>query len=356
MINFISPINNQTGYGITGYNLWNNLSLMDDITLFPIGPISIDPLWSKDDIVRTISNILQYDKNAPCFKNFHAHDLLSRPNGKSIYGALTFFEINKLKPIEKINLNNLDIAFVASEWAKNILVENDIKNKIVVCPQGVDTSIFDHNIKHDKQDNIYRFINIGKWETRKGHDILVDIFNMAFDIHDDVELFMMNHNPFLNSEETNKWINLYKNSKLGEKIKIIPRSPSQKDVASIMSFCDCGIFPSRAEGWNNEAIEMLAMNKPIIITNYSAHTEYCTKDNSALIQITSLESANDKIWFDGYGEWAHFGKEQIEQTVDFMRYYYKNRISTNIDGLTTAQKYTWHQTATIINKELCSEQ
>ena len=47
---------------------------------------------------------------------------------------------------------------------------------------------------------------------------------------------------------------------------------------------DCGLFPARAEGWNLELLEMMACGKQVIATNYSAHTEFCTKENSILIE------------------------------------------------------------------------
>lgn len=353
MLNFISPINNQTGYGITGYNLFNNLSKIDRISLMPIGPLSIDPLWNKDIIADSIANTLEYDHTAPCFKCSSMDDLLLRPVGKSKYGALTFFETNRLKKIEKTNINNIDTVFVASSWAKNVLLENGIKTKISICKQGVDTSIFDYNQYPQRQNsNTYRFLNIGKWEIRKGHDILVELFNKAFDHSDNVELIMMNHNPFLNDISTKKWIDKYKNSKLGDKIQILPRVASQQILANIISMCDCGIFPARAEGWNNEAIEMMAMNKPIIITNYSAHTEYCTNENSFLVDIEKLESAVDDIWFFGDGEWASITTNTMDSFIDKMRYVFKNKISTNPYGVLTASGHPWSTVTNIIYEEL----
>ena len=45
----------------------------------------------------------------------------------------------------------------------------------------------------------------------------------------------------------------------------------------------------------------MALNKPIITTNYSAHTEYCTADNAYLINIDGLTPAEDGKFFDGSG-------------------------------------------------------
>ena len=91
-------------------------------------------------------------------------------------------------------------------------------------------------------------------------------------------------NPFI-GEGNQNWQNLYKNSKLGSKIRMIPRQKTHQDVMSIMRQADCGVFPSRAEGWNLELLEMMALGKDVIATNYSAHTEFCNENNCRLIEI-----------------------------------------------------------------------
>jgi glycosyltransferase involved in cell wall biosynthesis len=112
-----------------------------------------------------------------------------------------------------------------------------------------------------------------------------------------------------------------------------------------MAQADCGIFLSRAEGWNLELLEMMSMNKPVITTNYSAHTEFCNPSNAHLVDIDELESAYDGKWFFGYGEWAKIGPKQKEQAIELMRHVYKSNIRTNIAGLETGKHYSWQNSA-----------
>jgi glycosyltransferase involved in cell wall biosynthesis len=352
-MNIVTPVDCFTGYGITGYNIWKHIYKRDDSTaLFTINSLRTEDDWEKSNLSKSINNQSKFDPSKPCVKIWHAQDLIMKPYGQSKYGALTFFETDTISNKEKLGYEILDVIFAASGWAKGVLQNNNIKRDIVVCPQGVDTHVFDAHIPDDKPSDKFIFINIGKWEIRKGHDKLSEIFNRAFSSEDNVELWMINTNPFLNSEEHNSWINLYKNSVLGDKIRIFPRLPSQKILSKVMSYADCGVFPSRAEGWNNEAIEIMAMNKPIIITNYSAHTEYCNSSNAYLVNIGSLEPARDNMWFDGSGKWAHLGTDEIDQFVEHMRYVYKYNIRTNPKGLETAKTFSWDKTAKIIEQNL----
>lgn len=353
MINLVTPIDAFTGYGISGYNIWKELyKKYKDLNLFIIGNGNIELEWDKNNLINSMNRFESFDSKKPCLKIWHGHEFFTRVAGCSRYGGLSFFELDTLSKVEQASYNVLDTIFAPSKWAKDVLVNNGVKSDIVVCPAGVDSNLFNGETPEDKLNDKYIFLNIGKWELRKGHDVLIKIFNKAFTKEDNVELWMVNHNSFLSEEANKNWISIYKDSELGDKIRIYPRLPTQKILSRVMSYTDCGIFPSRGEGWNNEAIEMMAMNKPIIITNCTAHTEYCDSHNSYLIDIDKYELANDGIWFKNNGRWAAIDQNQIDQTIEHMRYVYKNNIRTNPNGLKTARNYEWSKTADIIDKNL----
>ncbi len=122
-----------------------------------------------------------------------------------------------------------------------------------------------------------------------------------------------------------------------------------------MSKTDCGVFPSRGEGWNLEVLEMMACGKTIITTDYSAHTEFCTKDNSLLVTIKDLEMAYDGKWFHGQrGRWAKIGKEQVEQISKYMQHVHdlksNGKLMRNEGGVATSKKFTWDYSADRILK------
>lgn len=345
MINIIGPIN-QLGYGVACLNIVKNLP---DVALWPIGQIQVTNEYDAHIVRNALSNAIMPNFNAPCIKIWHQHDM-SQFVGNGIKIGFPFFELNKFSNIEKHHLKYLDKIFVSSQWAKNIVIDQVSKNNedVIIIPLGVDIDIFKPSEGSDNENTV--FFNCGKWEIRKGHDILINAFNHAFEQDDKVELWMMCENPFLNESQTNEWHHKYKSSKLGNKIKFISRTQTQDEVYNIMAQTDCGVFPSRAEGWNLELLEMMACGKHVITTNYSAHTEFCSKDNANLIDITKEEMAYDGIWFNGkVGQWANLDEPQIEQLVFFMRKIHdqksSNNLSINNAGIQTANKYTWQNSA-----------
>ena len=119
-----------------------------------------------------------------------------------------------------------------------------------------------------------------------------------------------------------------------------------------MMQADVGVFPSRAEGWNLEALEMMSVGKRVIMTDYSAHTEFATDSNSKLIKIEETEPAYDGIWFEGQGEWACMGENQIEQLVHHMRECHIEKNETNESGVSTAKTFSWDNCAKKIMEAL----
>jgi len=343
-INISCPINN-TGYGLASINILKSLyEKGSNITYFPIGNPHINSEQDKEIIVQMYNNRLKCDILSPYIKIWHQFDLLDHV-GKGKYYAFPFFELDTFNDQEKISLSVPDVIFATSEWAKNI-IQNNISTPTEVIPLGVDISIFDSiKIQKTRKNEKYIFLNIGKWEIRKGHDFIYKIFKDAFPKENDVELWVLaseKTNNYSSENELKTWKQIYSND---PRIKLFNGMNNQYEIAELIANSDCGLYPSRAEGWNLELLETMAMNKPVIATDYSAHTEFCNKNNCMLIDIDETEKAFDNKAFVGQGNWAKIGPNQIEQTINHMRNAYNNRIVTNNNGLITANKYTWSNTA-----------
>jgi glycosyltransferase involved in cell wall biosynthesis len=343
-VNFSCPINN-TGYGIASWNILKNLyNLNLEIAYFPIGQPSASSKEDYDLIIKLYKNSQGFDLHAPFVKIWHQFDLANHI-GRGTYFALPFFELDTFNTIELSHLKVPDRLFVTSNWAKEIIRSNGIDSQVDIVPLGVDRNIFDENKYVKNHNNKYVFLNIGKWEVRKGHDILLELFQKAFPEENDVELWILaseNTNNYSSAQELDQWKNMYKSD---PRVKLLKSAQNHSEIAQIMNDADCGLFPSRAEGWNLELLEMMSMNKPVIATNYSAHTEFCDNNNCYLIDIKEKEKAYDGKAFIGQGYWAKIDKDQKDQIVEHMRSCFNNNIKTNSQGVLTSQKYTWLNSA-----------
>ena len=348
-LNLMTAIN-KLSYGLVGCNILKALVEENvEISLFPINSVGQDADFQFHNIISdTTRNALSFS-SAPCLRVWHQFNMAESIGSGERWG-MPIFELDNFTKLEMHQLNSLDEIFVCSEWAKTVC--SKLQSDVYTIPLGVDPEIFYQQTIRKPKDTI--FLNIGKWEYRKGHDVLVECFNNAFKPSDNVQLWMCTFNSH---DDNERWVKLYKESPLGDKIKIIPRLENQIQVAQVMNSATCGIFPSRAEGFNLGALEMLACGKPNIITNYSAHTEYSTKLNSFLIPIDSLEVADDGRWFkphpDGLvnqGQWAKIEKSHKDIIIQYMRDIHHNGIDSQQTEhcLETARKFTWKNTAKLI--------
>jgi len=348
-VNLIAPIS-ALGYGVVGYNVLKHLyNVGHTVSYWPIGKSE----WSGDPqaqtvIKETIKNAQMYNSAAPSIRIWHQNQLDMFP-GKGPRIGWPIFELDTFNEVEQHQLKNLDIVFVCSKWAKNI-VEAIVDAPVYVVPLGVDPTVFyrDEEVRKHRpywtQDSTV-FINVGKWEKRKGHEELLKAFNAAFEPNDDVELWMLNDNPFLRESGGNEeWKRKYISSKMGGKIKILSRMNTQAELRALFNQVDCLVVPSKAEGWNLEILECMACGVDVIATNYSGHTEYLNNQNAYLIEPNGLEKANDGIWFHGNGNWCTF---DIDELIELMRYYYNNKQNNALKSKElqkTVDLYSWENT------------
>lgn len=356
-LNLLAPIN-FTGYGYVGLNILKALiSKGIKVSLFPMGTVQAESQYSEV-LNRSLADSLFYNNQAPSLRIYHQHDL-SLHAGKGAHVGFPIFELDHFeKPIVH-QMNSLDHLFVTSQWAKNVCVTNGVSCPISIVNLGVDADVFRDDPFYGRgdpyDDKPVVFLNCGKWEYRKGHDVILKAFERAFDSSDNVKLVMNCFNPcsWIIPENYNReWEFYYKNSKMGSKIEVIDqRMPFQADVVRLMQEADCGVFPSRAEGWNLELLEMMALGKPVITTSFSAHTEYANNDNAMLVSVNANEQAFDGVFFKNAqekGRWAELGNGAISQIAEYMRHIYNCRMRSvpcyNGEGVETARGLTWNHT------------
>jgi glycosyltransferase involved in cell wall biosynthesis len=353
-INLQAPIN-QLGYGVAGLNILKALQDKAEVSLFPIGQPQVTSQADADAVRKGMETAKTFDPQAPCVKIWHQNQMAERIGSGKFIG-FPIFELDTFSDLEKHHLISCDELMVCSEWAKQVCLDQlymspnghtylDADAKVHVVPLGVDAELFPP--APVRQDDKTIFFNCGKWEIRKGHDILINAFKKVLEQGENAELWMMCTNPFNSEEENNKWHELYNHPK----VKLIPRMETQQEVYNIMSQVDCGVFPSRGEGWNLELLEMMAAGKHVVATEYSAHTEFCNEENSYLLPISDVESAFDNKWFFGQGNWAKINDTEVDMLAKLMQRFIKlSKGKVNTSGIETAKKFSWQNTAKEIIK------
>lgn len=342
-INFIAPFC-RTGYGVTGAHLLKALvEIGADVAYFPLGAVDrrIADVPTLDKALARQDN---FDAQAPSVRLAQQFDLATHVGSGERIG-FPIFENDRFTARELHHLKTQDQLLVCSSWAREVLRDNGMTHiPIHIVPLGVDRAVFHEMgpVARSVSDTV--FMQIGKLEPRKGQLELLRAFEAAFRPTDAVRLSLYCHNPFIDAATLARALHPFRTSPMSGRIDLhTDPLATQHDVARVMRGADCGVFCSRAEGWNLEALEMLAVGKSIIATNYSGHTEFLTDDNARLVHVDDLEMA-------GVGSWAAFGARQHEQLVEHLHDVHAARrggpLDLNRAGIATATRFSWTNTAT----------
>ena len=336
-----SIFSNSTSYGITGINILLALEKLG-VDVMSVSISERCDYFEDQPIINSLDKGKFFDKTAPCIRLFHQF-ALNHHVGNGPFIGWPIFETTRFSPEEKHQLQQLDMIFVCSDWAKRIIEENGITIPTKVVPLGFNPDVF-KSIKSTR-DSTYRFFFPGKFEIRKSFEIVTEIFERAFTPKDDIEIIFLPTNLFI-GEQNKEWADYLLSSKLSSKIKIISRLNTPQEVASLYNQCDCVVSFSKAEGFNLPLLEGLACGKQVIATNYSAHQQYLTNQNSFLVDVDGLENAFDGVFFDGKkGDWALIGENCKSKLTEALKTVYKNGKVINEEGIKTAEKFTWENSA-----------
>jgi glycosyltransferase involved in cell wall biosynthesis len=346
------------GYGYVGrFILKELMSGGVQVALFPLSyalSVSDDP---RHPVNVGVANAERYDPSAPSVRIAQARTQAEHV-GRGKHVGFPIFELDRLDAAEIHHLQQLDAVLVCSKWAAGVIASSGVNTPLFVAPLGVDRSIFHDGVRegrsHDRphEPGPTVFVNNGKWEWRKGHDFLLKAFCNAFTPRDDIVLKLLCRSYVLTAEGNDSWAKVFISSKIGPKVQLLPRVATQAEVAALLAECDCGVFPSRAEGWNLGLLECMSIGLNVIATEYSAHTEFVNAANCRLVDVDETEPppAGDLLW--GTGNWGKLGPSQMEQMVYHLREVHRLKqegtLRRNDAGIATAKEFTWRRTAAAV--------
>jgi len=208
--------------------------------------------------------------------------------------------------------------------------DSGVKVPINIAPGGVDLGIFNpYREPFIPKEDIFRFLFLGKWEIRKGADIVCKAFADEFNYKEKVELMLVTESIKMFNNTFNIYKELLSLNLNPDKapIRVIEGIiPNYRDMGRVYTSCDAFVSPTRGEGWNLPLIEAMASGLPSIATNWSAHTDYANKDNCYMLDKFELKPAvhpqqMSQIFLQ-FGKWA---EPDIKEVREKMRYIFDNQ-------------------------------
>jgi len=370
MLTLALPLGNTYGWGICGKNLARELARLSPVRLvtkpFDAGDIGdefeyleLRRIFADRDAARAPAS------GGPVFQAITGAELL--PMAPEIRGTrnvgYAFIEHSMLPASSLDNARtHFDVVAAGSTWCREVLASHGLEQTAVVL-QGVDPAIFNmyENRKAFFGDRFVVFSG-GKFEFRKGQDIVIRAFRVLQQRHDDVLLVNAWFNHWEDSVRTMaasphiefsyhggdhcSAINglLSANGIDLERVVTLP-AKSQLAMARIYKNTDCGLFPNRCEGGTNLALmEYMACGKPAIVSNSSGHRDIANDGNALLLK--NLQPLT--VAMGGQQATAVWDEPSLDEAIEALEWAYQNREALHDIGEAAGwsmQSFSWAETA-----------
>lgn len=185
---------------------------------------------------------------------------------------------------------------IVAEWYKNIS-----NRPIYVYEHGVDAGTWQY--KRREKDDIFRFLHVGTESVRKGGDIVLDAFRVAFPNKKDVKLTLkMNHDGYPLPSYGN--------------LEIICNPLSLEELVQLHYDSHVFVYPSWGEGFGLSPLQAMATGMPTICTAaWAPYIDYIPNDLALGSKLV------DSPWPN-----LHQGKmfkPDFDELVDIMRFTYE---------------------------------
>ena len=256
-----------------------------------------------------------------------------------------------------------DVMATGSSWCSEILRQHGLAD-IWTVVQGVDPTIF-RPVEGGREFFGDRFVVFsgGKFELRKGQDLVIAAFKVLQERHEDVLLVTswfnqwpatmrtMRASPYIRFEPPSgpvEYRTLVESVLAANGVdasRAIHLGLMQNSLmARVYRNSDVGLFPSRCEGGTNLVLmEYMACGGPAIATFASGHKDVLTDDNSLPLRRLRQATVRDgdeppKIWHDA----------DLEEIVEKLEWAYQNREKLAELGARAAHdmaRFTWAETA-----------
>lgn len=229
----------------------------------------------------------------------------------------TMFETDMLDPGHKQRLLRMDKLWVPTTWQRDVFAKHGVPTaKIDVLGEPVDEKLYQagggarytraelrqlgRRIRLDKStartnDDVDHgqeravLLAVGKWESRKGFDILVRAYAAAFcAVEDDVAsvdkmdrwvkappllvLKLSNYHGNANAAESDLVAAV--NATCAGDVWIITSHIATSDMPKLYRSATVLVQPSRGEGWGRPHSEAMACGTPVIATDWSGPTAF----------------------------------------------------------------------------------
>ncbi len=215
-------------------------------------------------------------------------------------GLISFVvEGNCLTPNQIQTALSNDAVFYTSSFVANSYLNSGLpKSKLYYLSNPLDFNLWDRDKYPKSKRDTFNFMFINTWYQRKGYDLLLKAWWEEFNFNDPVKLIIKSksENGFIIKEEINKLAKQYEiDLNKTAPIEVLDEYLTTNQLVEFISKnADAIVSPHRSEGFGMNVWHGMALNIPIICTNYGGVTDFAKSETSWLVKVDGLEQPSEK--------------------------------------------------------------
>ena len=253
-----------------------------------------------------------------------------------------------------------DFIVAGSSWCEYQLKIGGIRNTSTIL-QGIDPSNF-FPVPHRQDDGRFIIFSGGKFEYRKGQDLVIAAMRVFMQRHQDAflacswinqwpfSLATMTQSPYIKFQPSSEDClltlqqTLHENDIPLDRVYLAPLVDNSL-IRQIYQQTDIGIFPNRCEGGNNMVMcEYMACGRTVIASDATGHADVITDRNAFPLTNYSPVLIKDS----NGGPSAIWHEPSADEIIDQLEYAYQNRDLCSRKSRTAAEdmkQLSWDKAA-----------
>ena len=262
------------------------------VTITPARGFLYSPQITLDP--RLVSCITDAPVNPDVQMVFDYPPLYKRLTGKKNI-ALLVYEASRLPPgwVDACN-QYVDRITVPSQHCVRILQQSGVRNDtIVMIPYGFNpTHYYPGPVSQLREQ--FTFLSVATPHKRKCLKQLIHAFFTVF--HDQPAVRLIIKVPYIPRGKKAFWEDDIQDAG-APRVMWIRDLYTELQMAELYRSCDCYVQPSVSEGFGLSILEALACGKPVIVTGWGGHMDFCAPDNAFVLDYT-MQQADDMQYGD----------------------------------------------------------
>jgi hypothetical protein len=209
---------------------------------------------------------------------------------------------------------------------------------VEVLGHGFDPAHFRYRERR-RPDGKLAFLCVAEHRPRKNLAGLIRAFERAFPNNDDVEL-RIKGGVHAYASGVDDLMELIRQP---ERVKFIEAFyANDSGMGALYEEADCFVLPTRGEGFGLPILEAMATGLPVIVTAYGGHLDFCTAENSFLVNVKGMVDCDPNFFPGVQSQWAEPDEDHLVSLLRDVYEHYDKALEVGRKGWESVREdWTW---------------